>query len=308
MIAELRPVDLSGDAHRRLRERLIRSAFAFAAFASIGISAAIVFSLAGGAVEFIREVDPATLWSAGWFPRRNLFDLKTIVVGTLLVSLVAMTVAAPLGLGAAMYLSEFAGRRSRRFLKPILETLASIPSVVMGFFALRFISPRFVQGVFGADSLFSLAAAGIAVGLLVTPLVASVSEDAMHAVPNGLREAAVGLGARKRITTLRVVVPAAVSGITAALLLGMSRAIGETMIVSIAAGGTGGSAFTTDILGSGQTMTAAMTSLATGSDQVRAAGPAYASLFFVGLLLFLLTLALNILSERFVRRVRGRYR
>ncbi len=306
-ISDLTLADLRGKPRRHRRERIVKGAFFSASFLSIVISAAIVLSLLGGAIDFLSRVDPATLWSAGWFPRRNMFDLKTILVGTLLVSAVAMAVAAPLGLGAAMYLSEFASRRSRKFLKPILETLASIPSVVMGFFALRFISPEIVQKLFGAKSLFNLAAAGIAVGLLVTPLVASVAEDAMHAVPAPLREAAVGLGARKRITTLKIVVPAAVSGIMAALILGVSRAIGETMIVSIAAGGTGGSFFTVDIFGPGQTMTAAMTSLATGSDQVRASGPAWPSLFFVGLLLFALTLLLNLLSERFVRRVRKAY-
>jgi phosphate transport system permease protein len=155
--------------------------------------------------------------------------------------------------------------------------------------------------------LFNLLAAGIAVGLLVTPLVASVAEDAMHAVPDALREAAVGLGARRRSTSIRIVVPAAVSGITAAIILGISRAIGETMIVSIVAGGTGGSLFNLNPLKGGQTMTAAITSLATGSDQVRGAGPAYPSLFFVGLLLFLMTLGLNLLSERFVRRVRRQF-
>jgi phosphate transport system permease protein len=162
--------------------------------------------------------------------------------------------------------------------------------------------------LFGTDvPLFNLTAAGIAVGLLVTPLVASVAEDAMHAVPSVLREASVGLGARKRTTSVRVVMPAAVSGITAAMILGVSRAIGETMIVAIVAGGTGGSLFTLDPLKGGQTMTAAITALATGSDQVRGSGPAYSSLFFVGMLLFLLTLGLNLLSERFVRRVRRRY-
>lgn len=299
--------DLGGNSRRHRRENIVRGLFLASAFFSVVISVAIVLSLAGGAVDFLRKVELDTLISEGWFPRRNLFDLRTIVVGTMLVALVAMAVAAPLGLGAAMYLSEYASRRSRRFLKPILETLASIPSVVMGFFALRFISPDLVQRLFGADSLFNMAAAGIAVGLLVTPLVASVAEDAMHAVPQALREASFGLGARRRTTTMRVVVPAAVSGITAALILGISRAIGETMIVAIAAGGTGGSYFTLNILGPGQTMTAAMTALATGSDQVRAAGPAYSSLFFVGLLLFAMTLVLNLLSERFVRRVRKQY-
>ena len=178
----------------------------------------------------------------------------------------------------------------------------------MAFFALRFISPEVVQRFFGTDvPIFNMASAGLAVGLLVTPLVASVAEDAMHAVPGSLREASVGLGARRRTTSLRVVMPAAVSGITAALILGLSRAIGETMIVAIVGGGTGGSLFSIDPLKGGQTMTAAITSLATGSDQVRGAGPAYPSLFFVGLLLFLLTLILNLGAERFVRRVRRQY-
>ena len=286
----------------------MRGLFFSAAFLAIVISVAIVVSLAGGAIDFLSKVEFGTLWSRGWFPRRNLFDVKTIFVGTLMVSAIAMLVAAPLGLGAALYLSEFASRRSRRFFKPILETLASIPSVVMAFFALRFISPEVVQRFFGTDvPVFNVTAAGLAVGLLVTPLVASVAEDAMYAVPNSLREASVGLGARRRTTSTRVVMPAAVSGITAALILGISRAIGETMIVAIVAGGTGGSLFSIDPLHGGQTMTAAITSLATGSDQVRGAGPAYPSLFFVGLLLFLLTLILNLGAERFVRRVRRQY-
>lgn len=277
--------------------------FFIAALLSVVISVAIVFSLAGGSIDFLTKVDPPTLFAEGWFPRREMFSVLTLVVGTLLVSLIAIIVAAPLGLGAAMYLSEFASRKSRRRLKPILETLASIPSVVMGFFALRFISPQIVQQFNPHASIFNLAAAGIAVGILVTPLVASVAEDAMHAVPASLREAAVGLGARQRITTMKVVLPAAVSGIVAAMILGVSRAIGETMIVAIVGGGTGGSEFTTNIFGQGQTMTAAMTALATGSDASRS-GPAYPSLFFVGMLLFLFTFVLNIVSERFVRRVR----
>jgi phosphate transport system permease protein len=300
--------DLAGARSRHRRERTMRALFFAAALFSVIISIGIVASLAGGAVDFLSKVDPSTLWSSGWFPRRNLFDVKTILAGTIIVSLIAMVVATPLGLGAALYLSEYARPRARRFLKPILETLASVPSVVMGFFALRVISPDLVQRLFGSDvPLFNLTAAGIAVGILVTPLVASVAEDAMHAVPSALREASFGLGARPRTTSVRIVMPAAVSGITAALILGISRAIGETMIVAIAAGGTGGSLFNLDPLQGGQTMTAAITSLATGSDQVRGSGPAYPSLFFVGLLLFLLTLVLNLLSERFVRRVRREY-
>lgn len=308
MSGALTPEDLHGARSRHRRERAMRAVFFSAAFLSVVISVAIVASLAGGAIDFLRKVDLGTLWSRGWFPRRNLFDVKTIFAGTVMVSAIAMLVAAPLGLGSALFLSEYASRRARRLLKPILETLASVPSVVMAFFALRFISPEVVQRFFGSDvPLFNITAAGLAVGLLVTPLVASVAEDAMHAVPNALREASVGLGARRRTTSVRVVMPAAVSGITAALLLGVSRALGETMIVAIVAGGTGGSLFSLDPLQGGQTMTAAITALATGSDQVRGAGPAYPSLFFVGMLLFLLTLALNLASERFVRRVRRRY-
>ena len=286
---------LGGSQARHRKERSMRAVFFVAAFFSVVISIAIVASLAGGALDFLRKVELSTLWSEGWFPRRNLFDVKTIVAGTLIVSVIGMLVATPLGLGSALYLSEFAKPRARRFLKPIIETLASVPSVVMGFFALRFISPDLVQRFFGSNvPVFNLMAAGIAVGLLVTPLVASVSEDAMHAVPNALREASFGLGARLRTTSVRVVVPAAVSGITASIILGISRAIGETMIVAIVAGGTGGSLFNLDPLKGGQTMTAAITSLATGSDQVRGSGPAYPSLFFVGLLLFILTLVLNL--------------
>jgi phosphate transport system permease protein len=298
---------LRGNARRRNRERVIRALFMGAAALSVLISAAIILSLVGRAIQFLREVPLSSLWSLGWFPRRGFFDVKTILVGSLLVSGIAMIVATPLGLGAAIYLSEYARPRTRRFLKPILEILAGIPSVVMGYFALQLISPQLVQRLFSGASVFNIAAAGIGVGILIVPLVASVAEDAMFAVPRSIREASYGLGARKRSTSLRVVFPAAVSGIVAALILGVSRAIGETMIVAIVAGGTGGSLFTVNILGPGQTMTGAMASLATGSDQVRGATGAYPSLFFVGFLLFLMTFALNVVSERFVRRVRKRY-
>jgi phosphate transport system permease protein len=237
-----------------------------------------------------------------------MFDIPTIVAGTLVIAGIGMLVAIPLGLGAAIYLAEYASRRARAFLKPILEVLAAVPSIVLGYFALQWISPNIMQTIcLGGSAVFNMGAAGLAVGVLVTPLIASVAEDAMYAVPGSLREASYGLGARKRTTSLRVVVPAAVSGIVAALIIGFSRAIGETMIVAIAAGGTGGSLFSLDPCGQGQTMTAAMTALATGSDQVRGSDLAYPSLFFVGLLLFVSTLVLNVISERFVRSVRLKY-
>ena len=279
---------------------------------AIIINVAILLSLLDGTVDFFRELlrgpGLGVLWNdTGWFPRRNLFDVKTIFVGTVIVSLIAMLVATPLGLGSAMYLSEYASRRVRRILKPILEVMAGIPSVVMAYFVVSFISPDLVQRLFTEATFYNMLAAGIGVGILISPIVASVAEDAMHAVPATLREASFGLGARRKNTTLRVVFPAAISGIAAALILGVSRAIGETLIVTIAAGATGGSAFTVDPLGPGQTMTAAMASLATGSDQVKGGSAAFPSLFFVGTLLFILTLSLNLLSERFVRRIRRRY-
>jgi phosphate transport system permease protein len=178
---------------------------------------------------------------------------------------------------------------------------------VIGFYALAVLAPSIVQPLCNTNSLFSMAAAGLGVGILITPLIASVAEDAMFSVPRSLREASYGLGARKRATSLRVVVPAAVSGIVAAIILGVSRAIGETMVVAIAAGAVGESLFTLNPCYPGQTMTAAMTALATGSDRVRGDSLAFPSLFFVGLLLFAITLALNVISERFVRRVRQAY-
>lgn len=303
--------DLRGSAPRRRREAVVRSLFALAAVLSVVISALIVLSLAGEAWSFIVQVDPASLVTDGWFPRRDMFDIATILSGTLVIAGIGLAVAIPLGLGAAVYLAEYASRRMRGYLKPVLEMLAAVPSVVLGFFALVVISPSLVQPVCdvltGASPIFSMGAAGLAVGVLITPLIASIAEDTMYAVPNSLREASYGLGARKRTTSIRIVVPAAVSGIMAAIIVGASRAIGETMVVAMAAGGTGGSLFQLNPCQPGQTMTAAITALATGSDRVRGADLAYPSLFFVGVLLFAFTLILNTISERFVRRVRLRY-
>ena len=303
----LRVEDLRIGNRRRAREALVRGAITVSAAGSILVSALIVLSLVGNAFAFVRDVDPAHLFAEGWFPRRDMFSIPTILAGTLVISAVGMIIATPLGIGAAIYLSEYASVRVRKVLKPILEILAAIPSVVLGFFAIAVISPGVVNTIHPGVQIFNMAAAGIAVGILITPLIASVAEDALHAVPNALREASYGLGARRLATSLRVVLPAAISGIVAALILGVSRAIGETMIVAIAAGATGGSLFTINPFDPGITMTAAMTALATGSDQVRGATLAFPSLFFVGLFLFGITLGLNLLSDAFVRRVRERY-
>lgn len=303
----LQLADLRGDPGRMRKECVMRTLLLTAALVSVLISALIILSLAGEAWTFISQVEWSTLWSDGWFPRRGIYDLRTIVVGSLLVTAIAMAIAAPLGMGAAVYLSEYASRRVRNVLKPALEILAGIPSVVLGFFALSFISPELVQRFFGEATQFNLAAAGIGVGILVIPLVASVSEDALRSVPKALREASYGVGARKITTTVRVVIPAAVSGLVASFIIAVSRAIGETMVVFIAAGATGGALFSLDVLGPGQTMTAAMASQAAGTDQVRGAGLTFQSLFFVGFLLFCTTMSLNIAADRFVRRVRQKY-
>jgi phosphate transport system permease protein len=303
-------LDLSGDARRHRRERAVGGVFFAAAVLSVVVSAAIVLSLFGKGWEFLSNADWGdVLTSDTWNPRQNVFGIRPLIVSSLIVTGVAMVVAVPLGLGAAVYLSEFARPRVRSFLKPILEVLAGVPSVVLGFFALAWIAPNIVGSLFGEENGRggSMLAAGIGVGILTIPLVASVSEDAMRAVPNALREASAGLGARRMTTTLKVVLPAAVSGLVAAFILAVSRAIGETMVVFIAAGAATVGNYSTNPLDSGLTMTAAMASLATGTESVRGASLAYPSLFMVGIVLFFLTLALNIVGNRFVRRVRQAY-
>jgi len=308
------PVDLSGNRRRLARERAIRYIFLTAGLSSLVISVAIIASLVGKSYEFLSNIELARLWTDPhrWAPRVGNYDLATLFLGSLYVTAVAMLVATPLGLGAAIYLAEYARPRVRRILKPILEVLAGIPSIVLGFFAVQWLGPQIVEKVSSEADAFSLAAAGLGVGLLVTPLVASVSEDAMRAVPYSLREASYGMGARRMTTVLRVVFPAAISGIVAALLLAISRAIGETMIVALAAGSIGDAKLQDDVFGVGTTITAAMAQLAVGTDKVaagggRGAGQAYNSLFFLGLLLFLVTFALNLIGDIFVRRVQEKY-
>jgi phosphate transport system permease protein len=299
--------DLAGDPRRMRTERAVRAVLTAAAALSIVISAGIIWSLARETLTFVSEVDWSTvLLSDGWFPRQGVYDVRTILVGSLWVTAIAMVVAVPVGLGSAIYLSEYARPSVRRVLKPTLEVLAGIPSVVLGFFALSVISPSVVQR-FTDAGLFSLAAAGIAVGILSIPLVASVSEDALRAVPLALREASYGMGAKKITTVTKVVVPAAVSGLVAAFILAVSRAIGETMIVFIAGGAAGNQPFETNPLEPGLTMTAAMATQAQGTDRVVGEALTFQSLYFVGALLFVLTLTLNLVADRFVRKVRQAY-
>jgi phosphate transport system permease protein len=308
------PIDLTGDGRRLRRERRYRRVFLIAGASSLLISVAIIGSLVGDSITFLSNIDLSDLWTSPhrWAPRVGQFDVLTPFTGSLIITGAAMIVAIPLGLGSAVYLAEYAQPRVRRVVKPILEVLAGIPSIVLGFFAVAWVGPNIVQTLSSDAAPFSLAAAGIAVGFLVTPLIASVSEDAMRAVPDALREASYGMGAKRVTTVVRVVFPAAISGIVAAVILAAARAIGETMIVLLAAGAAGEAGFTANPFEVGLGVTSAMASLATGTDQVAAgggagAGQAFNSLFFLGLLLFIVTLLLNMVGNLFVRRVREQY-
>ncbi|MDW3220815.1 MAG: phosphate ABC transporter permease subunit PstC [Acidimicrobiales bacterium] len=301
------PSDLRLDPRRaRLDRRASRLMF-LAGLTSVVISALIVWNIFTEAWTFVAddEFSWGILTDRGWFPRDGEFDLSTLFVGTLWITGIAMLVAGPVGLGVAFYLSEYASPRVRGVVKPLIETLASVPSVVLGLFAISFIAPEILQRIFDDIGIFSLLAAGIGVGILTVPIVASISEDAMRAVPMELREASYGLGGRKATTALRVVFPAALSGISAAAIVGISRAIGETMVVFIAAGGNG--VFNTDPVDQGQTITAAMASLGAGTDQVAGSGLAFQSLYFLGALLFIMTMLLNVISDVIVRRFRQAY-
>ena len=304
--------DLSGDPRRRAHDRRMQRILGSSAFITIIISALILFVLARGSIDFFRSIgwDFSVLRDSskapGWFPRRERFDLITIVMGSVLMGSIAMLVAVPLGLGTAVYLSEFAPARVRKILKPIVEVLAGIPSVIVGYFALKFIAPNIVDPIFSPDQSRNMVVAGLAIGVLVIPIMASISEDALRAVPSSLREASYGIGARKSTTTIRIVLPAAVSGIVAAFIIATSRAIGETMVAAMAGGRDGSGPRVLDPLEPGLTMTAAMTNAAGGTDQVNSGAP-FQVLFFVGLLLFMMTMGLNVIGDRFVQRVRQQY-
>ncbi len=305
--------DLRVSPQRVSENRRARRMMQLAGMSSVLVSALIVWSIFSEAWQFVAasEFHWGLLRDIGWFPRRNKFDLSTLIVGTLWITGIAILVAGPVGIGVAIYLSEYAKPKIRNIVKPGIETLASIPSVVLGFFAIAFISPSILEpggSLIGVEfGIFSLVSAGIAVGILTVPIVASIAEDAMRAVPNELREASYGLGSRKVSTAMRVVFPAALSGISAAFIVGISRAIGETMVVFIAAGGSGGAIFEANPTEPGQTITAAMASLGAGTDSVAGSGIAFQSLYFLGALLFVITLLLNVFSDVIVRRFRQVY-
>jgi phosphate transport system permease protein len=297
---------ITGSRRRDVGEALIQGALFLCAALSILTTAAIIFVLLREAIEFFREVSIVdyafgTEWSALIEPRS--FGVLPLVWGTLMVAGIAALIALPIGLGAAVYLSEYASTRLRDILKPTLEILAGVPTIVYGFFAVNWVTPQ-LQRIFGDDvSFFNAASAGIVVGIMVIPMVSSLSEDAMHAVPSSLREGAYGLGGTKFEVSTRIVIPAALSGIVASFILAISRAVGETMAVVLAAGSTPNLGL--DPFQSFQTMTAFIVQVALGD---AAAGTIeYQSLFAVGITLFLMTLLMNVLSQLLLARFRDVY-
>ncbi|MCL3861480.1 phosphate ABC transporter permease subunit PstC [Actinotalea sp. K2] len=306
-------IDLSASSPRRGEKVIIGWLFLCAAF-SVLVTVGIVFALAGPTIEFFRQVSPGQFFSTDdWAPSFTPpeFGVLRIVSGTLNVTFYALLIALPCGLGAAIYLSEYAGPRARKILKPILEVLEGVPTVAYGFFALTFITPllreywpTFLPGSLGdPPGVFSAASAGLVMGIMIIPTVASVSQDAMSAVPRGLREAAYGIGSTRMQVATRVVVPAALSGIVASFILGISRAVGETMIVLIAAGATPNLTLLPNE--SVQTMTAFIGQASTGDIAVGTI--TYYTVFAVGSLLFVSTLILNTISIALVRRYRETY-
>jgi phosphate transport system permease protein len=299
----------TGAARRRLHvERAVKAVLGLAAACTIGITALIVVSLVGPSVEFFREVSFGEFFGGDpWAPLFNppRFGVWPIVVGTLWIVVIAVIVSVPLGLAAAIYLSEYAPQSVRRILKPFLEVLAGIPTVVLGFFALEFVNPEIVQRFwpFGPGGTFSGLSAGLVVGIMLIPTVASISEDAMRSVPSGLREGAFALGATRREVATSVVFPAALSGVVASIVLAGSRAIGETTIVLIAAGSR--PVLTTNPGDQMQSMASFIGFAGIGDQSTGSTG--YKTIFAVGIFLFLITLVLNIISIRAVRKFREVY-
>jgi phosphate transport system permease protein len=295
----------------RVGERAIVGTLFLCALASVLVTVGIVAVLAGEAIRFFSDV-PIWDFLTGrrWAPvggrvEGGDFGVLPLLNGSLMIAAGSLLVGLPLGLATAVYLSEYARPRVRAVVKPALEVLAGVPTVVIGFFALNFITPNLLRPVFGDDRvfIFNAASGAIAVGLMILPLIASISEDAMRAVPQSLREGALGVGATKRVVCLRVVIPAALSGIVASVILAVSRAVGETMAVTIAAGNT--PRLTTNFFESIQTLTAAI--VQTVSGEAAAGSTRYQSLFAVGATLFALTLVMNLVSVRLVRRFRQVY-
>lgn len=298
-------MDLS--KHSRPAEILIKAFLVFCGFFSILITVGIIYEVGSEALLFFSNPQ-VNLWKfftgTVWQPQAQEFGILPLVNATFMTTLFAMMVALPLGLGVAMYLSEYATPRVRKVLKPVLEVLAGIPTVVYGYFALTFMTPLLRQ-IFGVDvvNIYNTASAGLVMGILILPLVASMCEDALSAVPQSLRDASYALGATKFETVVKIVLPAAISGIAAAVIVAFSRAVGETMIVAMAAGA--GPNFTFNPFISAETMTGHIVRISGGDLSYDSID--YNSLFAIAILLFLFTLTLNVISQRIVRKYRRKY-
>ena len=292
----------------RRGERAVESLLFLAAVLSVLTTIGIVLSLLDGTLAFFREIGVGEfLFGTVWTPlfANGSFGVLPILSATLLITAIAMLVAAPLGLGAALYLSEYAGSRSRAILKPVLEVLAGIPTVVYGFFAISFVTPSVLRPLLGEQDvgIFNALSAGLVIGVLIIPIIASLSEDALSAVPQAMRDGALALGATRTKVARKVVLPAALSGVIASFVLALSRGIGETMVAVIAAGSI--AQLTLDPREPMQTMTAFIAQAASGDQPTGSLG--YNTLFAVGALLFVLTLLVNVVSIRLVRRFREVY-
>jgi phosphate transport system permease protein len=290
----------------RLSESLIQGLLFFAGILSILTTIAIVYELGKEAMLFFNDPDVTFAKFFGttqWQPGIGQYGIWALISATLTTSAIAMLISLPLGLASAIYLSEYASPRTRAILKPILEILAGIPTVVYGYFALLFVTP-ILKNIFGdAISVYNMLSAGLVMGIMILPLISSMSEDALSAVPRALREGAYAMGATKLETSLQVVLPAALSGIGAAFIIGISRAVGETMIVAIAAGA--GPNFSFNPLEAAETMTGHIARISGGDLSYNSID--YNSLFAIALMLFLVTLVLNLVSQWVVNRFRERY-
>lgn len=298
-----------GDLKRKLRlgEGVIESILFVVGFLTIFVTVSIVIVLGDQALLFFNDPQVGFrefFMTTQWQPAIGQFGIWALVSATLTTSAIAMVVSLPLGLSAAIYLSEYASPRARSILKPVLEILAGIPTVVYGFFALLFVTPL-LRELLGADKLgvYNMLSAGIVMGIMILPLISSMSEDALSAVPNSLREAAYAMGTTRFEASIQVILPAALSGIGAAIIVGISRAVGETMIVAVASGAT--SKFTFNPLEAAETMTAHIARISGGDLSYNTID--YNSLFAIALMLFLVTLVLNLISQWVVAKFREQY-
>ncbi|WP_042345930.1 phosphate ABC transporter permease subunit PstC [Bacillus massiliigorillae] len=287
-------------------EKMVPSILLITAIISVLTTIGIVFTLIFETFEFFSRVSIVEFFTAKkWYPFSATdasFGIMPLIVGTLKVTGIATLVAVPIGLATAIFLSEYASEKTRKVIKPILEVLAGVPTIVYGFFALTFVTP-ILREMFPSLEIFNALSPGIVIGIMITPMIASLSEDAMSSVPNSIREGAFALGATKLETTFKIILPAAMSGIMASIVLALSRAIGETMIVSVAGGATPSMGW--DVTSSIQTMTSYIVQVSTGDAGFGTT--IYFSIYAVGMTLFLFTLIMNLLAQYISRKFREEY-